>query len=261
MIQYFKIKNKIMGLGAPKVCVPIVGRTKEDIIAQARDIVEVAKSSNIDMAEFRGDFYEDLSDYKKLADTLKELGEIFTDIILLFTIRSEQEGGEKLKEGTPAVNTINKYVIENALADMVDIELYSGAEEIGECIELAKDKGVKIIMSNHDFEKTPDANEIVNRLRLMQDMGADVAKIAVMPQNKMALLALLAATVTMQENYATVPIVTISMGKLGVISRMAGEVFGSAMTFASLKEASAPGQVPVKDLNEIMGLISRYSID
>ena len=71
-------------------------------------------------------------------------------------------------------------MIEKAMADMVDIELFSGAEQAEEMIGIAKEKGVKIIMSNHDFQTTPDASTIVDRLRSMQDLGADVAKIAVM---------------------------------------------------------------------------------
>ena len=106
-------------------------------------------------------------------------------------------------------------MIEKATADMVDIELFSGAEQAEEMIGIAKEKGVKIIMSNHDFQTTPDASTIVNRLRSMQDLGADVAKIAVMPENKMHVVNLLAATAMMQEAYAEVPVVTMSMGKMG----------------------------------------------
>ena len=113
-------------------------------------------------------------------------------------------------------------------------------------------------MSNHDFQTTPDASTIVNRLRSMQDLGADVVKIAVMPENKLHVVNLLAATAMMQEAYAEVPVVSMSMGKMGAISRISGQVFGSAITFASFAEASAPGQIPVDKMDEALTLIEKY---
>lgn len=79
-------------------------------------------------------------------------------------------------------------------------------------------------MSNHDFHKTPTAEEIVQRLRKMQELDADIPKIALMPQCKTDVLTLLSATLEMHERYADRPIITMSMAKNGVISRLAGEV-------------------------------------
>ena len=246
MIRYCKIKHCIIGFDRPKICVPLVGRSEEEIIAQADQIRQSQRSSAIDMVELRGDYLDILPDYEVLDRLLAKVAEILPEKVLLFTIRSEAEGGE------------NRHVIEKAMADMVDIELFSGAEQAEEMIGIAKEKGVKIIMSNHDFQTTPDASTIVDRLRSMQDLGADVAKIAVMPENKMHVVNLLAATAMMQEAYAEVPVVTMSMGKMGAISRISGQVFGSAITFASFAEASAPGQIPVDKMDEALTLIEKY---
>lgn len=258
MIRYCKIKKCIIGFDRPKICVPLVGRTKTEILAQANQIKQSQRSSAIDMVELRGDYLDILPDYKQLDALLSEVAEILPDKVLLFTIRSEAEGGEKLSFTTPTIYEINRHVIEQAAADMVDVELFSGAEQAAELIELAKEKGVRIIMSNHDFHTTPDATTIVNRLRSMQDLGADVVKIAVMPENKMHVVNLLAATAMMQEAYAEVPVVTMSMGKMGAISRISGQVFGSAITFASFAEASAPGQIPVEKMDEALALVDKY---
>ena len=250
MIRYCKIKHCIIGFDRPKICVPLVGRSAEEIIAQADQIRQSQRSSAIDMVELRGDYLDILPDYEVLDRLLAKVAEILPEKVLLFTIRSEAEGGEKLAFTTPTIYEINRHVIEKATADMVDIELFSGAEQAEEMIGIAKEKGVKIIMSNHDFQTTPDASTIVNRLRSMQDLGADVAKIAVVN--------LLAATAMMQEAYAEVPVVTMSMGKMGAISRISGQVFGSAITFASFAEASAPGQIPVDKMDEALTLIEKY---
>lgn len=260
MIRYCKIKKKIIGFDRPKICVPLVGGSDDEILGKADAICMAAERDTIDMVEFRGDYYEALNDENKLKNLMNKLQDKFSDMIFLFTIRSEQEGGEKLNFDTPSINEINSFVIKNELADMVDVELMSGVEAVSEQVELAKEHGVKIIMSNHDFNTTPDADVIVNRLRSMQDLGADIAKIAVMPECKMHVLNLLAATAMMSDKYAEVPIVTISMGKLGAISRICGEAFGSAITFSVLDKASAPGQIPVHDLNEIMDGIGKYCV-
>ena len=110
-------------------------------------------------------------------------------------------------------------------------------------------------MSSHDFRKTPSRETILGRLRKMQELGADIPKIAVMPQIKNDVLALLAATVEMSEQYARVPIITMSMAGTGVVSRLAGETFGSAVTYGSAGKLSAPGQVAVEELSRILNLI------
>ena len=109
--------------------------------------------------------------------------------------------------------------------------------------------------SSHDFEKTPNVGEMVDRLCRMQKAGADLLKIAVMPCDPGDVLTLLAATWQMKECYATQPVITMAMGGSGVVSRMAGEIFGSALTFGSAGQASAPGQVDVGELKGVLRLL------
>ncbi len=256
-MKNIQIKGKIIGKGRPKVCVPITGCTDEEIIAQANQIVELSKKSQIDIVEFRGDYYNYLNDFDKLCYVLKYLKKVLSDIILLFTIRSNNEGGEKLSFSSPEIFEINEYVIANELADMVDVELNSGTEIVERQVSLARNHNIKVIISNHDFNTTPSRDEILKRLCLMQDIGADIAKIAVMPKNKKQVMELLMATLDMEE-CARIPIVTISMGEIGLISRMCGQFTGSTITFATVCEASAPGQIPVSELQEALGILDKY---
>ena len=112
-------------------------------------------------------------------------------------------------------------------------------------------------MSNHDFDKTPSYDEILTRLKAMQSLDADIPKIAVMPTCKKDVLTLLQATNEMHETYADRPIITMSMAGTGVISRLCGEVFGSALTFGAAKKASAPGQMNVEDLHTVLTLLHK----
>ena len=89
----------------------------------------------------------------------------------------------------------------------------------------------------------------------MQGLGADIVKVAVMPQNTRDVLTLLEATEVMVREHASIPVVTMSMGPRGVISRVTGALFGSAMTFAMVGQASAPGQMEIEDLRKAMKML------
>ena len=170
------------------------------------------------------------------------------------TFRTSKEGGEKAIEDEVYAD-INIKAAQTGYVDMVDVEVFTGDEIVKKIIDGAHAAGVKVVASNHDFFKTPDKDDIVGRLRKMQDLGADIPKIAVMPQNKKDVLTLLAATEEMANEYADRPIITMSMAGTGVISRLAGEVFGSALTFGAAAKASAPGQMGVQDLKQVLTLL------
>ena len=152
---------------------------------------------------------------------------------------------------------LNKKAIDTGLIDLIDVEIFIGDDRVKEIIDSAHKVNVKVIGSNHDFDKTPSKEEIVYRLRKMQNLNCDILKIAVMPRCKLDVLELLQATVIMNENYATRPIITMSMSKLGVVSRLCGEVFGSCLTFGALEKTSAPGQINIGQLNEVLKIINK----
>jgi 3-dehydroquinate dehydratase-1 len=115
--------------------------------------------------------------------------------------------------------------------------------------------GIKVIISSHDFEKTPPTKELVSRLRRQQSLGADILKIAVMPHDAGDVLKLLDATWQMRRRFTKLPMLTMSMGDMGVVSRLSGEVFGSELTFGMIGQASAPGQLEVGELREVLHII------
>ena len=78
-----------------------------------------------------------------------------------------------------------------------------------------------------------------------------------MPQNKEDVLTLLQATEEMCRMHGKTPVITMSMSGSGLISRLCGEVFGSAVTFGSAGQASAPGQMDAAELRNILNTIHR----
>ena len=239
-----------IGEGIPKICVPIVGVTKEAIIEEAKTIAALSA----DIVEWRADWYEDVFLFEDVRSVLKSLREILQETPLLFTLRTAKEGGEKSIDNATYI-ALNKAVIESGEIDLLDVELFSGDKVVEEIIGYAHQNQVKVIASNHDFEKTPSKEEIISRLQKMQEMGADILKIAVMPKSSKDVITLLAATEEMSTNYAKQPIVTMSMSRDGVISRLAGEIFGSAITFGAAGKASAPGQISVQELRKVLEIL------
>lgn len=250
MSNYVEVRGVKIGKGVPKICVPIVGKTKEEILAAARSFDGVKK----DVVEWRVDWFEGVFDFAKVEDVLKDLRPALSDTPILFTFRTSKEGGERAIE-PEAYAELNKKAAATGLVDLIDVEAFTGDDIVRDIIEVAHASGVKVVASNHDFDKTPEKEELVRRLCKMQELGADIPKIAVMPQNKKDVLTLLAATEEMSSEHADRPIITMSMAGTGLISRLCGEVFGSALTFGAVGKASAPGQMNATDLNTVLNLI------
>ena len=247
-----KVRNIEIGAGIPKICVPIVGVTKEEIITEAKTFDSIP----VVVVEWRVDWFENVFEFDKVEDVLKDLREALGDTPILFTFRTSKEGGEKAIEPEP-YKELNIKAAQSGYVDLVDVEVFTGDDIVKEIVKNAHACGVKVVASNHDFDKTPEKDEIVKRLRKMQELDADIPKIAVMPNCKKDVLTLLSATEEMYTEYADRPIITMSMAGTGVISRLCGEVFGSALTFGAAKKASAPGQMGVEDLKIVLELLHK----
>ena len=245
-----QVKNTVIGEGRPKICVPIVGKTKTDILEEAKKITALP----VDVVEWRVDWFDDVFATEKVLETAKELQEVLKDIPILLTFRTSKEGGEK-EISVSDYAALNIAAAQSGYVDLIDVEAFTGDDIVKTIIDAAHKAGVKVIASNHDFFKTPEKEEIIRRLRMMQDFGADIPKMAVMPTCKQDVLTLLSATLEMSEKYADRPIITMSMAGTGVVSRLTGETFGSALTFGAASKASAPGQVGVHELKQVLDII------
>ena len=244
------VKNLVIGEGAPKIIVSLMGKD----IATVKSEALAYREADFDILEWRVDHFTEVSSVDAVLEAARAIREVIADKPLLFTFRSAKEGGEQALAVENYI-ALNRAAVDSGLVDMIDLELFTGDELIKATVEYAHAKNVAVIMSNHHFHKTPAAQEIVLRLRKKQELGADIPKIALMPQNKTDVLTLLGATLEMQERYADRPIITMSMAKTGVISRLSGEVFGSAATFGAVKKASAPGQISVTDLRTVLTIL------
>ena len=247
-----KVRNVIIGQGIPKIIVPLIGSIDSELLKE----VHYVKGLKPDIIEWRVDIYDEVENLHAVQVMLSNLREILVDTPILFTFRSFSEGGKR-EASVEFYQKLLKMAVQSKLIDLVDIELFQGDNLVNELVCIAKENGIYIVMSNHDFQKTPEKDEIISRLRKMQELGADIPKIAVMPNNSQNVITLIDATNTMKEKYSDRPFITVSMGEKGVVSRLTGEVFGSAATFGSGKEGSAPGQMDVMELRGILDVIHK----
>lgn len=244
------IRNITLGEGRPKIIVPIVDRDAQAILDRAAGFV----GYQIDLVEWRADFFDRVGDAQAVEQVLKGLRERLPDKLLLFTFRTGQEGGARDISPEDYLE-LNRHVAESGRADLIDVEIFR--ENAAENIRVIHAAGARVVGSNHAFHDTPPHSEILYRLRKAQDMGADILKIAVMARSPRDVLTLLAATEEMYTDYADRPLLTMSMGGTGTVSRLAGEIFGSCATFGTIGESSAPGQIPADELAQVLDVIHR----
>ncbi|NFH81350.1 type I 3-dehydroquinate dehydratase [Clostridium botulinum] len=250
MNKVVQVKNVKIGEDIPKICVPIVGATSKEILDEAENLKELT----LDIVEWRVDFYEEVFDIEKVKEILSKLTTTLKEIPLIFTFRNKIEGGER-EIPIEYYLKLNLEVAKTKLVDLIDVELFIGDDLVKEIVEVAHDNDVKVIISNHDFFKTPCKEEIISRLIKMIQLNGDLPKIAVMPQCEIDVLTLLYATNEVKHKYPNNSIITMSMSGRGIISRIAGEIFGSCLTFGAAKKASAPGQIGVEELNSVLKVL------
>lgn len=238
-----KVRNIVLGEGLPKIAVPNVGVTEEEILASAKEIA----AAKPDIMEWRIDYYEaGIKDNEKLIATAKSLRDVVGELPILVTFRTKNEGGV-LELGEDEYLNLVATVVSNRLGDAVDIELFHDEERVKDLVKQAHNYNVVVIMSNHDFEKVPAKDVIEFRLKKMAELGADVPKLACMPHSADDVLTLLSATNDAHKALAN-PIITMAMADLGKVSRIAGQVFGSCLSFGAVGKTSAPGQLSIEDL-------------
>ena len=246
-MNIIKIKNVEIGKGIPKICIPLTGKNREEIIEE----MEIVKKSNPDLIEWRVDFFEESDNPERVCEMLGTINNSFKQIPVLFTFRTKEEGGEKSIMSEDYVKLL-KEVSERRLADIVDVQVFWYGEKSEDFIKELKETGAVVLASSHHFEGTPSVREMSDALYTMENRGADIVKLAVMPQSGKDVCALLEATMERKE-HSNKPRITMSMGQSGMLSRICGELTGSCVTFASGKQASAPGQIKADELKKVLG--------
>lgn len=213
-----------------KIAIPIFQERCEEVIEVANDCIE----KGADILEFRIDALEN-PDIKEIKSTIEEI-----NFPTIATNRISTEGGSFKGSEEERINILYECC---DIADYVDIELQSDDEYISKI----HDTGVKTIVSYHDFEKTPDLNEILYIVEKEHELG-DIAKVAFMPQDLEDTLTILAVLSHCENTIA------ISMGDLGSYTRVMASKFDSPITFAAGRDATAPGQIDIETMKALLNM-------
>ncbi|MBE6501291.1 MAG: type I 3-dehydroquinate dehydratase [Methanobrevibacter thaueri] len=213
-----------------KIAIPIFQEKYEDVIEVANDCID----KGADILEFRIDALEN-PDIGKIRDTIENIS-----FPMIATNRISTEGGSFKGSEEERLNILYECC---DLVEYVDIELQCDDEYIHKI----HDTGVKTIVSYHDFEKTPDLNEIMYIVDKEHELG-DIAKVAFMPQDLEDTLTILAVLSHCENTIA------ISMGDLGSYTRVMASKFDSPITFAAGRDATAPGQIDIETMKALLNM-------
>lgn len=231
--------------GKVKICVPIMEESPEGVLKAGKKIREVSP----DLVELRVDALH-TEDPAVLSDTLVKLQEEIGFCPILCTVRTAQEGG-LFTASDEAYISLCKALIGISQTAAIDVEAIARPAAAKEIIETAGRLKKVVIASNHDFMKVPETDEIVRRLSAMAALGADVVKCAYMPQSEADVDRLKEAEERFHSVWKDFPLILIAMGEKGMVSRIKAAELGSVLTFASVENASAPGQIPVEKLRDL----------
>ncbi|MDO4960972.1 MAG: type I 3-dehydroquinate dehydratase [Eubacteriales bacterium] len=244
------IKGVLIGEGLPKICVPLTDTNTESL----RKSLSEMKQHEFDLIEWRADKFAGLFNKEALIEASELIRSEFPDTPLIFTIRTRLDM-DNFEISDLYYKDINLFVSDYGLADLIDIEYSHGDSFFRDITNDIHKNGVKVIASKHVASSTPEVPEIVDLLIKMQDAGADIVKFASMPCSERDVLKLIDATLTMKEKHNDTPVITMSMGRMGVISRICGSLTGSALTFGTIGAASAPGQFSSDELKRMLETI------
>lgn len=248
----WNVKDKVFG--GPKLmeCIPVISKNREELL---RDVEEIS-SHHPDIIEWRIDYYDQLDSREHIVESLQAIQPMVKEIPILLTFRHISEGGFKEESQATRLSVITA-ACESGYVEMVDVEKANEPEFLEAVKEVVKKHGVKLVLSNHDFKQTPPEEEIVASMKACRDLGADVAKIAVMPRSFTDVLTLARATYRARTQEVDIPLITVSMGDMGSITRVLGGEFGSDLSFLCSSGASGPGQIDIEEFREMTRMLNR----
>jgi 3-dehydroquinate dehydratase-1 len=251
-IKAVDARGRKLGGETPLLCTPLVGRTRERLLAEATNVLR----QRPDMIEWRVDFFDAIGDTAAVVETARALRDVVGKRPVIFTRRAHSEGGEPIAIGDEAVVELYAAVAATRLVEFIDFEMGNDPGHLARVREYTRQHEIRLILSYHNVSYTPGHDDLVDRFLEAERLGADVAMVQVMPRNRADVLRLLAATAEADDK-TRIPLISSSLGPLGSVTRMVGGLFGSWLSFAVGESASAPGQIPIGDLVAIYDIIRR----
>lgn len=221
-----------------KLIVSVMPRSLEE--AQALD---ATRYLDADIIEWRADYLPK----EAILQVAPAIFEKFAGRELVFTLRTRSEGGEIDLSPEEYIHLI-KEVAQFYQPDYIDFEYYSYKDVFEEMLDFPN-----LVLSYHNFQETPEnMMEILSELTIL---NPKLVKVAVMAHTEQDVLDFMNYTRGFKTLNPEQEYVTISMGKVGKVSRITADVTGSSWSFASLDEVSAPGQISLASMKKIREIL------
>ncbi len=218
-----------------KTCVSIAEVSPKKIRIKLK---EALKKS--DYVEVRLDFLKKEQVPSALEIIKKDLNKI------VCTLRPKTEGGKfegNEKERISIIKLISEY---NPY--LLDVE-YNTLKKNKELVKYLKSTKTKLLVSWHDFKKTPKTTELQNKIKQMSKFSSNVKIVSTAKSTNDSTRMLELYSKRGKNN-----LISFAMGDLGKISRILCLYLGSPYTYVSLGKAVAPGQFSVDEVNKIINL-------
>lgn len=244
----FRIGDRLLGGSAVLTCVPLTATDRQDLGPQAARLGALAP----DCLEWRADFLADLAPDE--VPSLLAAVAAAAPSPLIVTNRRHDEGGHRPQDEARRLAVLEAAAATGRSA-LVDLEMATVPRLAQGAIATARRAGVGVIRSRHDFHSTPPISTLLDWMRAMQAAGADVAKVATMAKTPEDVLLLLSAGIEARRTFLEIPCILMAMGAEGSVSRLAGGYFGSDLTFAVGLQASAPGQMALSLVVEVLAAL------
>lgn len=228
------------------ICVSLLSPGAGEMPEEARRY----EAEGADVLELRADGWDFAEDPHRVFEAVQSVrGAV--NLPLLLTCRDRSEGGFRPVSDGAKLEMLSSLGAAGVV-DFIDGELSMGEPKLRRLKSCFEQSGTMLVVSHHDFSGTPDAGSLIRLMGAEIRSGGDIAKLAVTPHSAEDVLNLMTATLEARRKFPAVPLVTVSMGPLGVVSRVAGGLFGSDLTFAAGIAASGPGQLLLTELKEAM---------
>ena len=215
-----------------RICVSIAEKGKEDSIKS----IQGAAQKGASLVELRLDFMNDSDSLKEIIDS--------SPLPIIVTNRSTEQGGHfdgSEKERTDQL--INGIKLG---ADFVDVELDVSELVLTKALERTNGNGSKLIVSVHDFEKTPSQKMLNDLLQKTAALG-NISKIVTTANS----IEDCERTLSLLKRANGNKLIAFSMGELGQFTRIVSPILGGFLTYASMGKKVAPGQISLEKMIEI----------
>jgi 3-dehydroquinate dehydratase type I len=218
----------------PQICASIAAEN----ISEALRLIKEAEARGADLLELRLDYLNDLGEISRIVKS--------TSLPIVATNRQFEQGGHRQQKEDERVKALLEAADQGF--QYVDMELTTA--DRSSLIHELKKAGVKIIVSFHDFKRTPSVAEMEKIVESQTEAGADICKLVTTANSMDDNLSCLLLTSKMSRK---IKIVCFAMGKMGMVSRVLCPLFGAQFTYASVESGreTASGQLSISDLKNL----------